>query len=394
MNPSPSEFDLVLRNARVLDPSRDLDARLDVSVTNGRITHLAPSLPVSSSTTVEDLAGHYLCPGLIDLHGHWFEGSAFGIDPDLCLNHGVTTAIDAGTTGFINFGAFRKHCIDRSRVRVLAFLNIAACGIPTPLIGELEDLRYARVDDAAECIAASCDAIVGVKVRIGNAMSGSNGAEALRRALDAASQSRVPVMTHISQGADTPAILRTLRPGDILTHCYQGRGDGLLLDDLMLPEAVAARAEGILFDVGHGFGSFHWDTARKAFEHFFYPDTISSDLHRYSIERFCIDLPTTMSKFLHLGMSLHDVIAKTTCAPARALGRGGEIGTLCPGAPADLFAFTLEEGEFILEDTHFNRVTASRRITPRLIVRNGCRIRPGEQPFSLRALQQADKEIL
>lgn len=137
---------------------------------------------------------------------------------------------------------------------------------------------------------------------------------------------------------------RKLRERDILTHCFQGRGDGLLCDGHLLPEALAARASGVVFDVGHGCGSFSLDTARRAFEHHFYPDTISTDLHRFSIERWCIDMPTTMAKFLHLGMPLKDIILKTTWAPAKAIGRDHEIGTLRPGSAADIFVFSVQEG--------------------------------------------------
>ncbi|HUS06685.1 MAG TPA: amidohydrolase family protein, partial [Bryobacteraceae bacterium] len=189
-------------------------------------------------------------------------------------------------------------------------------------------------------------------------------------------------------------ILKSLRAGDIVTHCFQGRGDGILENGSLIPEAEAAKAGGIVFDVGHGCGSFHWDTAKSAFEHFFYPDTISTDLHRLSVDRFCISMPTTMSKFLHLGMSLEDVILKTTWTPARVLGRDSEIGTLRPGAHADLFAFSLEEGEFPLEDTHMKTVSARRRIKPELVMKAGSWIEQSSCPETLRPLHDSDREIL
>jgi dihydroorotase len=384
-------YDLILRHARVLDPSQGIDAVADVAVAGGRIAAVGPQLEASPECPERDLSGLYLCPGLVDLHGHWYEGSAFGIDPAICLNHGVTTVVDAGTTGFVNFEEFRRTRIENAPLRVLAFLNIAATGIPTTLAGELEDLRYARPMETAELLGCHPAVLVGVKVRIGSAMSGSNGLAALGLALEAAASQRTPVMVHISRGAETPEILRRLRPRDILTHCYQGRGDGLLLEDLILPEAREARANGVVFDVGHGCGSFSFDVARKAFEHFFYPDTISTDLHRYSVERFCFDLPTVMSKFLHLGMPLADVIAKTTCVPARVLGREGEIGTLRPGAQADLLVFSLDEGEFLLEDTHLQTAQAARRITPRLVMKDGKWVEPAA--VRLRPLYGCDYEV-
>ncbi|HZT31168.1 MAG TPA: amidohydrolase/deacetylase family metallohydrolase [Bryobacteraceae bacterium] len=384
---------VLLRGGRVIDPSQGIDRVMDVAVRGGRIAALGEHLAAEPGAEVWDLAGKYVCPGLIDLHGHWYEGSAFGIDPLLCLNHGVTTAVDAGTAGFVNFAEFRRSRIETSPVRVLAFVNIAALGIPSNLTGELEDLRHARPAETAAVIQANLDVVLGVKVRQGTMVAG-HGREVMQRTLAAARECRVPVMVHISRGAETTHILRQLRPGDIVTHCYQGRGDGLLEGGALLPEALAARHEGVLFDVGHGCGSFRWETARKAFEHFFLPDTISTDLHRYSVERWAIDLPTTMTKFLHLGMPLSDVIRKTTLEPARAMRRDHGLGTLRPGAPADVCVFDLEEGEFPLEDTHMKTETARRRIRPFRVLRAGEVIRPGSLSAPLRPLNGADREVL
>src|SRR5262249_17880759 len=159
------------------------------------------------------------------------------IDPNLCLNHGVTTVIDAGTTGFINYRDFRKNTIERSQVGVRAFLNISALGIPTPAIGELQDLRYAMPREAAEALARD-PSLLGIKARIGHTPSGENGRTALARALEAAASGKRRLMVHIGKGAETRDILKQLRPGDILTHCFQGRGDGLISGGRVLDEAV------------------------------------------------------------------------------------------------------------------------------------------------------------
>ena len=385
-------YDIVLQNAHVIDPSQGLNKVLDIGVRGGRIAALGQIAPSPEAAAV-DLAGKYLCPGLIDLHGHWYEGSLFGINPDVCLNHGVTTVVDAGTTGFVNYGEFRKQCIDRARIRVLAFLNIASLGIPTPFIGELEDLRYAMPRETAELLACETGTLLGVKLRLGESTSGRNGREALERALEAATNARLPLMVHISKGACTVETLQKLRPGDILTHCYQGRGDGLMSNGCMLPEAIEARACGIVFDVGHGAGSFCWETAKRAFEQHSHPDTISTDLHRFSIERWCFDMPTTMSKFLHLGMTLEDVILKTTYAPAKAIGREHEIGTLRPGAAADMLAFTVEEGEFPLEDTHLRVAVAARMIRPYMTFKAGEPLLPGDARACLRSFHACDLDV-
>ncbi len=385
-------MDLILRHAHVIDPSQEIDRVLDVGVAGNKIAAVAESLAAQPGCRELDLRGKYLCPGLVDLHGHWYEGSAWGIDPDICLNHGVTTAVDAGTCGFVNFVEFRRNRIETAAVQVLAFVNICANGIPTALVGELEDIRYARPRETAAMIAANPAITVGVKLREGT-MTGNHGAEALTLALEAAESVRLPLMVHVSQGADTPAILRKLRAGDILTHCFQGRGDGLVEGGQMIPEALEARKNGIRFDVGHGYGSFRWETAKRSFEHFFFPDTISTDLHRYSVARFAMDMPTTMSKFLHLGMTLRDVVLKTTWAPAQAIGRQAELGTLRAGTVADLFVFDIEEGEFPLEDTHLQMENAERRIRPRFTVKSGKVVECGSQQVALRPLYLCDEEI-
>lgn len=382
-------FSLVLRGGRVIDPSQDLDRVADVAVQDGRIAAVGEGL--GPGLEERDLRGKYVCPGLIDLHGHWWEGSSWGIDPDICLNHGVTTVVDAGTTGFISFPEFRRTQVRAASVRVLAFVNISAIGIPTTLVGELEDIRFARPVETCRVIEAHRDLCVGVKLREGS-MTGRHGVEALDKALEAANSAGVRMMVHITKGADTRHILRRLRTGDIVTHCFQGRGDGIF-DGGLLPEVVDARERGVAFDVGHGAGAFSWDVARKAFEHFFYPDTISTDLHRFSVARWAYDMPSVMSKFLHMGMALEDVVLKSTRAPALAIGRGEELGTLRPGAVADVFVFELEEGGFALEDTHLRTETATRRIKPFLTVKDGRPIEPGSYPVRLRELEECDQEL-
>lgn len=383
------DYDVLLRGAHVIDPSQGINGMLDVAVRDGAVAELGKSLNAGNGTIVRDLSGSYLCPGLIDLHGHWYEGSAYGVNPDLCLRRGTTTVVDAGTTGFINFPDFRQHCLSTSQIRVLAFVNIAACGIPVPFAGELDDLRYSRPRETVAILEENMDVTVGIKIR----MREGHNPNALGHALEAACECHRPLMVHISPGADTPEILRRLRAGDILTHCFEGRGDGILVNGRLLPEAAQARKEGVMFDVGHGCGSFSWETARKAFEYEFYPDTISTDLHRYSIERWAFDMPTTMTKFLHLGMPLEDVILKTTWIPAKVMGREGEIGTLRVGTAADLFVFAIEEGEYPLEDTHFRIETAQQRIKPLFVMKAGEIVEAHPRFDELRRLREYDLDV-
>ncbi len=382
--------ELVLRKGRVVDPSQDVNGVLDVAVLDGRVAALGPSLEVAAGTPERDLSGAYVCPGLIDMHGHWYESSAWGIDPEFCLHRGSTTVIDAGTAGCINFADFRRNVIERTQIQVLAFVNIAASGIPTSFIGELDDLRYSRPRETIAVLEEHHGVAIGVKVR----MKAGHGPKAFSDALEAAQAARLLVMVHIGKGADTPQILRRLRPHDVVTHCFEGRGDGIVEQGRLIPEAVDARKKGVVFDVGHGCGSFSWEIARRAFEYSFYPDTISTDLHRYSVERWAFDMPTTMSKFLHLGMPLEDVILKSTTAPAKVIGHDGELGTLRVGTIADLFAFTLEEGEFPLEDTHLKVEVARRRIKPLFVMKAGAIIEADEGSPRLRQLYDFDYEQL
>ncbi len=385
-------YSLVLRNGHVIDPAQKLNRVTDVAIEGGKVAVVGNALQAGSIEY--DLRGKYVCPGLIDLHWHWWEGSSFGIDPDICINQGVTTVVDAGTTGFINFPVFRHTQVSSAHLGVLAFVNISAIGIPTTLVGELEDLRFARPRETARVIEANRDLCVGVKIREGS-MTAGHGMEALDKAIEAATSTRLPLMVHISKGAETREILRKLRPGDIVTHCFQGRGDGILDESSrgLLPEVRAMREEGVLFDIGHGAGAFSWDVARKAFEHFFYPDTISTDLHRFSIARFAFDMPSVMSKFLHLGMTLEEVVQKSTWAPAKAIGRDDQLGTLKPGTAADIFVFELEEGSFPLEDTHLRTERGLRRIRPVFTIRNGAKIESGSYPVRLRDFDECDHEL-
>ncbi len=383
----------ILRGGTVLDPSQGIHKILDVAIDADRISEIGFGLTPEGEAREIDVRDKYVCPGLIDLHGHWYLGSAFGIDPSICLAGGVTTTVDAGTAGFVNFADFRRNQIDRSREEVLAFVNIAACGIPTALRGELEDLRMARPKETVDVLLENPDVALGVKIRVGT-MPGANSTRALEYAAEAARCAKVPLMVHIGLGADTPAILRQLRPGDILTHCFQNRAESIAGAGKLMPEAVLARNEGVIFDVGHGCGSFCWDVARRSFEYDFHPDTISTDLHRYSINRWAIDMPTTMSKFLHLGMTLDDVILKSTWQPAKAIGREEQLGTLRIGTVADILVFEVEQGEFLFEDTHLRTEKASRRIRPTLVIKAGETTSPSEVPKNLRRLYDCDYDLL
>lgn len=385
-------FDLLLTGGRVIDPSRSLNAVIDVGIQNGRIAQVGQNLDATGCPDVRAIHGRYVCAGLIDLHGHWYEGNLYGVDPLMCLNHGVTTAVDAGSTGYANFPQFRRTVLDHCLTDVYAFVHISFMGLHAPYAEELLDLRYARPTETAAVIVKHRERAIGVKLRMGS-MTGNHGLAALDKALAAAGEAEVPLMVHISKGAEEREILRRLRSGDILTHCFHGRANGMI-SDAVVPEAREARNRGVYFDVGHGCGSFSWDTARRAFEHDFYPDTLSTDLHRYAApEPLCVSLPQVMSKMLCLGMSLEDTILKTTAVPARVLGREGEIGTLAAGAQADVLVFDVESGEFPFTDTHLKVQKGTRRIVPHLVVKKGQAHLPGSFAIHLRDLYESDLEV-
>ena len=395
LSPPPAGLaPLLLRGGHLIDPASGIDGLADVGIVEGHIAEVGGSLQPPPGAVVVDCTGKYVCPGLIDLHGHFYEGSAYGIDPRHELRGGVTTAVDAGTTGFINFAVFRRHTIDTAAIRILPFIHISCLGIPTAGLGELLDLRYARPNETAAMARAHADIVPGIKVRAGVMARGHN-VEAVELALAAAEQARIRLMVHISREGDTDRVLQMLRPGDIVTHCFTGKGGGILHPDSgdLAAAAAEARRRGVVFDVGHGSGSFRWTTAQRAFEHQFYPDTISTDLHRYNAERTVLDLLTTMSKFLLLGMTVQEVVAKATVAPAMAIGREAELGSLARGRRADVCVFAIEEGEFQLEDSLGQLRSAERRLVAEHVVVAGSLVDPRSVTAPLRELNDMDQEV-
>ena len=376
-------YDLIIRNGTLVDPAQGVNTQKDIALTGGRVAAVIdPGSGVAAKHTL-DVRGLYVLPGLIDLHVHVFSGvSHYGIDVDpTCLARGVTTVLDAGSSGALTFPGFRKFIIDVSQARLYALLNISAMGMVSgsetiPPLGELEDLRYSNVETAVRMIEANRDRILGVKVRLSNflAADGKNELQALLHAREAAEAVRLPLMVHSPLSSiPTERILDELRPGDILTHCVHGHGaGGIMSDDLKVLPAVRKKVEqGLRLDVGHGRGSFTFRVARAALEQGVAPGTISSDLHTYNLHGPVFDLVTTMDKFLHIGMELYEVVRRVTSTPAEVLGMPEEIGTLKPGAYADIVVLELQEGEFELTDTFGITETGHYHLEPCYIFRGG-----------------------
>jgi dihydroorotase len=368
-------YDLLIAGGTVVDPASGLHARRDVAVQNGQIAAVAPSIDAERAHQVVDAAGLVVTPGLVDLHTHLFWGvSHYGVEPDsACLARGVTTAVDAGSAGAQTFPGFRRYVIDVVSTRVLAFENISVIGMITNRVGELEDIRFADPEAAVATAEQHRDVVVGVKVRLGYQMVGERALPALLLAREAAERLALPLMVHIIDLPEPLAeMLPLLRPGDVVTHCFHGEQNGVLdKAGRTLPAVREAAARGILFDVGHGVGSFSFAVARRALADGVLPDTISSDLHAHNIHGPVYDLATTLSKFLHLGLSLDDVVARATVTPARAIGWEGRIGTLGPGATADVALFHLAEGRFPLTDATGETVQAAQALLPRGVLRAG-----------------------
>jgi dihydroorotase len=369
-------MDLMVLGGTVIDPTSGVHARRDVGVEGGRIIAVETALSAANARHVLDATGCLVVPGLVDLHVHVYWGVAdLSVEADpTCLGRGATTVVDAGSAGANTFPGFRRSVVEASRGRVLAYLNISAMGQIDPFLGELHDLRFADPERAAAVALANPDLIVGFKVRVSEMLAGPNGLAGLDRALEAGRATDLPVMVHIGGTPfDIEEVLGRLRAGDIFTHAFTGWGPGIITDaGRVVAAAHEARARGVLFDVGHGAGSFTWPIAEAALADGFLPDTISSDLHRFNVASPVHDLATTLSKFLLLDLSVEDVIAMATLAPARALGRAGAIGSLTVGAEADVTILRLEEGgryEFL--DSAGTMRESTRRLVPVHAIRAG-----------------------
>ncbi len=369
-------IDLAVAGGRLIDPSQELDATGVVGIDGARIVACAaPPAALESRRTI-DAAGLIVVPGLVDLHVHVYPGvSHYGVDPDkTCLLRGVTTAVDAGSAGAQTFPGLRRYVIERARTRVLAYLHVAVQGMISSLVGELEDVRWASPALAVACAREHPDVIVGVKVRLGYQMVGQEPEAALLAARKAADRLELPLMVHvIDMPHPLPWLLSHLGDGDVVTHCFHGSEGGSLLDDAgdVLPEAFAARERGVLFDIGHGIGSFTFRVARTALAQGFPPDTISSDIHAYNVDGPVFDQTTTLSKLLHLGMPIETVIEATTAAPARAVRRSDELASLAVGRGADVTVLELAHGEHELVDADGERVIAGEWLVPRWVIRAG-----------------------
>ena len=376
-------WEVLIRGGRVVDPSQGLNGRYDVAIRGGKIARVAPTIDPAGWREVIEADGRIVTPGFVDLHAHVYEGvSHYGINADkYCLSRGATTVLDPGSAGAQTFPGFRKYVIEVQATRIRALLNISATGMLTPLRGELQDLEHANVERAIQTIERNRDLILGVKVRCGRGQSGPNDLVALERALEAAEAVGLPLMMHITTTV-TPIdqLLALLRRGDLLTHSFRRSGtpqsgdEGILTSEGILRSSAGEALErGVLFDVGHGQGSFSFDTMEMAMRQDVLPHTISSDVHAYNVgeEGPVYDLATTLSKFLYLGLSLEEAVRRTTATPAAALGWDVQIGTLRVGAEGDVAIFDMLDGDHRFVDSYGGERVGRQRLVPWRTIKGG-----------------------
>ncbi|MBS1854064.1 MAG: amidohydrolase/deacetylase family metallohydrolase [Acidobacteria bacterium] len=372
-----ARYDLLLQGGHVIDPKNGISAVRDVAVKDGRIAAVAPHLDRKDALKTVSAAGLYVTPGLVDIHAHVYTGTGErasyagdnSVYPDgFTFRVGVTTVADAGGSGWRNFEDFKQRVIDRSKTRVLAFLNIVGHGMRgAKFENDLADMEAAA---AAEMAKRYPGLIVGFKT----AHYAGPEWTPVEHAVEAGTMAGIPVM--VDFGTDHPErpladlVTKKLRPGDIYTHCYSGLRHELDDSGHVNPGMIEGRKRGVIFDVGHGGGSFAWRIAVPAIRQGFLPDSISTDLHIGSMNTGMKDMLNVMDKFLAMGLSLDDVIVRSTWNPAREIHHE-ELGNLSVGSPADIAVLRLETGRFGFTDMYGARMDGRRKLTCELTVHNG-----------------------
>jgi len=371
------QYDLLIKNGHVIDPKNSVNAKKDVAVADGKIAKVADDIPAAQSKKIIDATGLYVVPGMIDIHTHVFVGTKpdtfadgiYSVSPDdFTFKSGVTTVVDAGTSGWRNFPLFKEQVIDKSQTRVLAFINIVGSGMS----GKpwQEDINDMNADSAALVIQKYKDIIVGVKI---GHYEGSDWTP-FERALEAGRQSNTPLFVecHLPQFSLEDQ-LKKMRPGDIITHSFEQVSERMpVVNDQghVRPFVIAAQKKGVLFDVGHGGAGFWFSQAVPAFQQGLMPNSFGSDLHRFSMNAGMKSMLNIMSKYMAVGMSIEDVVTRATWNAATSIKRQ-DLGNLGEGSVADIAVLSVQNGKFGFVDAAGNRLEGNRKLEAELTVRQG-----------------------
>jgi dihydroorotase len=362
-------YDLLLKGGRVIDPKNGVDGTMDVAIANGKVARLAEGIAEADASKVVDVSGLLITPGLIDIHVHYFTAvGPFGISPDdHSFPSGVTTAVDVGTAGWANFEDFKTRVIDHARCRVLALVNVVSTGMAVPETEQI--LSEMDAERTAEMALKYPEIVVGIKT----AHYMQPGWGAVDCAVKAGELAKVPAMFDFAPRPERSyrdLLLEKLRPGDIHTHIYARHIPSLDADLKVCDYIWEARRRGVIFDLGHGGGSFWFRIAVPDLEQGYYPDSISTDQHAFSVHGPVFDMITVCSKMLNLGMPLHEVIYRSTVTPAQEINRP-QLGTLTEGSEADVAVFSLDKGEFGFWDCGRGKIAGSQRLTCQMTLRAG-----------------------
>ena len=367
------QYDLLLKNAHVIDPANQRDGLMDVAIAGNKIAKVAKGIAEADAKKTVDLAGLYVTPGLVDLHAHPYLCNSGSLFPDdVWLTTGTTTLVACGDAGWRNFDDLKKTIIDRSKARVLAFINIVGHGIAG--LGAEQNIEDMDPEKTAEKIREYPDLIVGIKT----AHYSRPDWIAIDRSIAAGRLTDRPIIVDsgilTTSGRDTRTeVLDKLRPGDMHTHFYNDRQVEIIsrFSGKVHPYMREARRRGVLFDMGHGAGSFLWPVASKAMKDAYPPDTISTDLHQKSVRAGQPDMPNCISKMMLLGMKFAEAIERSTVNPAKAIGKFPEIGTLGEGSGADIAVLAMERGVFAFKDAWGKKKMGNRRLRAVMTIRDG-----------------------
>jgi dihydroorotase len=372
-----AQYDMVLKGGHVIDPKNSIDAQMDVAITGNKIAAVAPDISASQAKKLIDVRGLHVTPGLVDIHTHLFFTTGAGgawagdesIQPDaFSFRTGVTTMADAGSAGWRGFETFRHFVIDRAKTRVFAFINISGLGMLTDA-AEQETSEF-QPQEVARLAKKHRDVVVGVK----SAHYQKPDWASVDRAVEAGKLAGIPVMVDfgwfLPERPYWQLVTEHLRPGDITTHCFRAPVPWVDEHGKLYDYLRQARKRGVIFDVGHGGGSFVFRNAVPAVEQGFYPDSISTDIHSGSMNAGMQDMPTTMSKFLAMGEPLVEVIRESTVNPATEI-QHPELGHLTVGAPADVAVWELRSGDFGFADASSGKLTGKQRLICQFTLRDG-----------------------